>query len=68
MAQYRVKSGIYMDGTEWFLPQKKGWIFWHNISLDCKKATYWRTLEQAKEAIEIDKKYSAQKQSIVWEE
>ena len=71
MTRYRVKSGVYYkDGSSWFLAQKRGWIFWHNLypynRFDPSASSYFDTLEAAKAAIEKDKNYCLTRQKIVW--
>jgi len=71
MTRYRVKTGIRKDGSPWFLAEKKGWFFWHNLYPDNRFvpsiSSYFDTLEGAKAAIEREKKYHLTKQEIVWE-
>lgn len=68
MAQYRVKSGMYVNASLWFLPQKKGWFFWYDIQQGYGTSKYFSSLEAAKKAIETEKTYSQNKHQIVWEE
>lgn len=68
MAKYRVLSGMYANGSIWYLPQRRGWIFWHNLQDTYMSAAYFNSFEGAKDAIARDKKFKEHKERVVWED
>lgn len=68
MAKYRVLSGMYANNQIWYLPQRKGWFFWHKLHEGYMTSNYFNSFEGAKDAIEQDKKFREHKDRVVWEE